>query len=122
MVVSMGIPRPVDLKRASGLTPIRIAQVRKYAAVLFLELFDWIERAGDQTFHPRIQCAAGDEQERKARTNLRIEDSCIPWRNTPRPFCAFGACHERMGRLPPSSRLSLQHRNGGPWRHMYSPI
>src|ERR1700704_5422491 len=75
MVVSMGIPRPVDLKRASGLTPIRIAQVHKYAAVLVLELFDWIERAGDQTVHPRIQCAAGDEQERKARTGLRIADS-----------------------------------------------
>src|SRR5262245_36440933 len=75
MIVGVGVPWPVDLKRAGGLAAVGVAQIRKYATEFALELFDRIERAGDQTLHPRIQCAASDEQQRKAGTNLSIADS-----------------------------------------------
>ena len=44
MVVGIGIPRPVDLERAGGLAAIGVAQVRRDAAVLSLELLDRVER------------------------------------------------------------------------------
>ena len=43
MVVGVGIPRPVDLERAGGLAAIGVAQVRRDAAVLALELLDRVE-------------------------------------------------------------------------------
>src|SRR5215510_2636284 len=75
MVVGMGIPRPVDLERTGGLATIGVAQVRENAAVLALELLDWIEWAGEQTGHPRVQRSAGDEQQREAGTGLIITDA-----------------------------------------------
>src|SRR5262249_13556432 len=75
MVVRVGIPRPVDLKRPGRLAAIGVSQIRENAAILVLELLDRVERAGDQTGHPRVQCSARDEQQRKARTGLRIADS-----------------------------------------------
>jgi hypothetical protein len=38
MVIGIGIPRPVDLERAGGLATVGVAQVRRDAAVLSLEL------------------------------------------------------------------------------------
>src|SRR5215470_9824676 len=38
MVIGKGIPRPIDLERAGGLTAISVAQVREDATVLALEL------------------------------------------------------------------------------------
>src|SRR5262245_63857273 len=75
MVVGVGIPRPVDLEWAGGLATIGVTQIRENAAVLALELLDRIERAGDQTGHPRVQRSAGDEQQRKAGTGLVIADA-----------------------------------------------
>src|SRR5215468_3931838 len=75
MVVSMGIPRPVDLKRAGGLAAIGIAQICENAAILALELLDRIERAGEQAGHPRVQRSTGDEQQRKARAGFIIADA-----------------------------------------------
>src|SRR6516225_6435610 len=75
MIVSIGIPRPVDLERAGGLATIGIAQVREDATVLSLELLDGIERAGDQAGHPRVQSPAGDQQQRKPGTGLLIPDA-----------------------------------------------
>ena len=43
MVVGVGIPRPVDLERAGGLAAVGVAQVRRDAAVLSLELLDRVE-------------------------------------------------------------------------------
>ena len=45
MVIGVGIPRPVDLERAGGLAAIGVAQVRRDAAVLSLELLDRVEGA-----------------------------------------------------------------------------
>jgi predicted NBD/HSP70 family sugar kinase len=44
MVVGVGIPGPVDLERAGGLAAVGVAQVRRDAAVLALELLDRVER------------------------------------------------------------------------------
>ena len=44
LVVGVGIPRPVDLERTGGLAAIGVAQVRRDAAVLPLELLDRVER------------------------------------------------------------------------------
>src|SRR5262245_11803785 len=46
MVIGEGIPRPVDLERAGGLTAIRVAQVREDTTVLSLELLDRVEGHG----------------------------------------------------------------------------
>jgi hypothetical protein len=50
LVIGVGIPGTVDLKRAAGLTGIGVAQVESDAAVLRLELLDRVEgriTAGD---------------------------------------------------------------------------
>src|SRR5262249_16357017 len=66
MVVSVGIPGAVDLKRAGGLAAVGIAQVGGDAAELALEFRDWIERPAGETGERRIQSTAGNEQQRKA--------------------------------------------------------
>ena len=43
LVVGVGVPGPVDLERAGGLAAVGIAQVRRDAAVLSLELLDRVE-------------------------------------------------------------------------------
>ena len=43
MVVGIGIPRPLDLERAGGLAAVGVAQVRRDAAILALELLDRVE-------------------------------------------------------------------------------
>src|SRR5690242_15669321 len=73
MVIGICIPRPVDLERAGGLAAIGVAQVRRDAAVLSLELLDGVKgtpaaQPGDR----RIQSPAGDEQQREAGTCLLI--------------------------------------------------
>src|SRR3954469_6915066 len=75
MVVGMGIPRPIDLEWARGLATIGVAQVREDAAILALELLDRIERTGEQACHPRVQCSAGDQQQREAGTGLIITNT-----------------------------------------------
>src|SRR6478736_4471615 len=76
MVVGVCIPRPVDLERAGGVAATGVAQVRRDAAVLPLELLDRIKRrtageAGDR----RVQSSAGNEQKRKAGTGLLEVDA-----------------------------------------------
>src|SRR5438105_10067800 len=73
MVIAIGIPRPVDLERAGGLTAIGVAHVREDAAVFSLELFDRIKRsAALQEGDRRVQSPAGNEQQRKAGTGLLV--------------------------------------------------
>ncbi len=50
LIIGVGIPGPLDVKRARGLTGVRVAQVESDAAVLALELLDRVEgriTAGD---------------------------------------------------------------------------
>src|SRR6059036_1921596 len=76
MVIGIGIPRPVDLERAGGLAAIGVAQVRRDAAVLSLELLDRVKGpAAGQAGDRRVQSPAGDEQQREAGTGLLIVDA-----------------------------------------------
>jgi len=43
MVIGICIPRPFDLERAGGLAAVGVAQVRRDAAVLSLELLDRVK-------------------------------------------------------------------------------
>ena len=52
MVVGICIPRPVDLERAGGLAGIGVAQVRRDAAILSLELRDRVKR--ERSVKPEI--------------------------------------------------------------------
>ena len=76
LVVRVGIPRPLDLERAGGLAPIGVAQVRRDAAILTLELLDRVERrtAGEEG-NRRVQPAARDEQQREAGAGLLEVDA-----------------------------------------------
>jgi hypothetical protein len=43
MVVGIGVPRPVDLKRTGGLATLGVAQIGCDNAKLALELVEWVE-------------------------------------------------------------------------------
>ena len=43
LVVGIGLPRPIDLDRAGGLAGGGVAQVRRDAAILSLELLDRVK-------------------------------------------------------------------------------
>src|SRR5439155_7814092 len=76
MVIGICIPRPFDLERAGGLAAVGVAQVRRDAAVLSLELLDRVEGiAAGQAGDRRVQPPAGDEQQREAGTGLLIVDA-----------------------------------------------
>jgi len=76
MVIGVGIPRPVDLERAGGLAAVGVAQIRRDAAVLSIELLDRVEgAAAGQAGDRRVQSAAGDEQQREAGAGLLIVDA-----------------------------------------------
>ena len=61
LVVCVCIPGPVDLQRPRGLTGIGIAQVRRNAAVLALELPEAVKRVL-QARDRRVQTSTSDEQ------------------------------------------------------------
>src|SRR6266536_299225 len=76
MVIGIGIPRPIDLERAGGLTATGVAHVREDAAIFSLELFDRIKRsAAHQPGDRRVQSPAGDEQQREAGAGLLVSDA-----------------------------------------------
>ncbi len=70
VVIGVGIPRPVDLERAGGLAFVGVAQVRRDAAVLCLELLDRVKGPAGQGGDRRVQSAAGNDQQREAGTSL----------------------------------------------------
>ena len=78
LVVGVGVPWPVDLERAGGLAAVGVAQVRRDAAVLVLELLDRVERrdAGEEG-DGRVQAPAGDEQQREAGAGLFVVDADV---------------------------------------------
>jgi len=74
MIVRVGIPRPVDLEWAGGLPVVGVAQVRRDAAVLALELRDRVKRI-TQRGDRRVQSSAGDQEQREAGTRLLVADA-----------------------------------------------
>src|SRR5207245_669997 len=59
MVVGVGVPRPVDLERARGLTAIGIAQIRRDDAILALEGLHRVEGMVRDAGDRRVQPAGG---------------------------------------------------------------
>src|SRR5271169_1512485 len=75
MVVGIGVPRPIDLKRTGGLPTLGVAQVGRDNAKLALELVEWVERVGRESRDRRVEPAAGDHQQRKAGAGLFVMDA-----------------------------------------------
>src|SRR4051812_2451305 len=71
VVIGVCVPRPVDIEWAGGLPSIGVAQVRRDAPVLALELLDRVKGvAALQTGDRRVQSTASDEQQRETGTGL----------------------------------------------------
>src|ERR1700739_1213906 len=75
MVVGIGVPRPVDLKRTGGLATLGVAQIGRDNAKLTLELIEWVERVRREPRDRRVEPAAGDHQQWEARADLLVMDA-----------------------------------------------
>src|SRR3984893_17664988 len=76
LVVGVGIPRPVDLDRASGLTARGVAQVRCDAAIPSLELLNGVEgRVAGEEGYGGVQSPARKQHQREAGPSLLIVDT-----------------------------------------------
>ena len=108
MVVRVGVPRPVDLKRARRLAAIGVARVQRDAAISVLELLHRIERRrGGEERHGRVQSTAWKDQQRKAATCLLIVDADVAFfiESAWRFFSLAAACVARgRARLKRRSR------------------
>src|SRR4051812_8161046 len=77
MVVGIGVPRPVDLKRSGGLAALGIAQIRRDNAKLAFELVKRVEGVGREPRDRRVEPATGDDQQRKAGADLFVMDANV---------------------------------------------
>src|SRR6516225_3001100 len=115
MVVGIGFPRPVDLKRARGLAALGVAQIGRDNAKLPLELVEWVERVRREPRDRRVEPAAGDHQQREAGAGLFVMDTNLAsfierhgfstFRNSchhPRASGGSGKSNVRSLRTPPS--------------------
>src|SRR5271169_4916126 len=75
MVVGIGVPRPIDLKRTGGLPTLGVAQVGCDNAKLALELVEWVEGVRREPGDRRVEPAAGDHQQREARAGFFVMDA-----------------------------------------------
>jgi hypothetical protein len=62
VVVGIGVPRPVDLKRTGRLATLGVAQIRRDNAKLAFELVEWAERVGRKPRDRRVEPATRDDQ------------------------------------------------------------
>src|SRR5262249_30259190 len=75
LVVGIGFPWALDLDRAGGLAARSVAQVRRDAAILSLELLDRIKgRVAGKEGNGRVQPSARKQQQWEAGTGLFIVD------------------------------------------------
>src|SRR5580693_3684493 len=76
LVVGVGIPRPVDLYRAGGLAAGGVAEVRRDAAILSLELLNGVEgRVAGEEGYGRIQSPAGKQHQRETGPGFLVVDA-----------------------------------------------
>src|SRR5271170_8267679 len=75
MVVGIGVPGPVDRKRAGGLATLGVAQIGRDNAKLPLELVEWVERVRREPRDRRVEPAAGDHQQREPRADIFVMDA-----------------------------------------------
>jgi hypothetical protein len=78
VVVGVRVPGPVDLEWTGRLAAVGVAQVRRDAAVLVLELIDRVERRipGEEA-DGRVQTPTGDEEQWEARARLLVVDADV---------------------------------------------
>jgi len=76
LVVGVGIPRPVDLDRAGGLAAGGVAEVRRDAAILSLELLNGVEgRVAGEEGYGRVQSPARKQHQRETGPGFLIIDA-----------------------------------------------
>src|ERR1700693_1964972 len=76
LVVGVGIPRPVNLDGTGGLAAGGIAQVRRDAAILSLELLNGVEgRVAAEEGYGGVQSPAGKQHQRETGPGLLIVDT-----------------------------------------------
>src|SRR5439155_18449956 len=76
VVVGVGLPRPIDFNWPGGLAGRGVAQVRRDAAILSLELLDRIEgRIAAEERDGRVQSPTGKKHQRETRSGLSITDA-----------------------------------------------
>src|SRR5438093_2050641 len=99
MVVSIGVPRPVDLKRTGGLATLGVAQIGRDNAKLALELVEWVERVRREPRDRRVEPATGDHQQREARAGLFVMDANLASFKERHGFSTFrnSSRHPRAG-------------------------
>src|SRR5262249_38765103 len=113
MIIGIGVPWPIDLKRTGGLATLGVAQIGRDNAKLTLELVEWVERVRREPRDRRVEPATGDHQQREARADLFVMDanlaSLIEWhgffslslRYSVRHPRASGDTGETVGTPPP---------------------
>src|SRR5271168_4513791 len=77
MVVGIGVPRPIDLKRTGRLATLGVAQIARDNAKLALELVEWVERVRREPRDRRVEPAAGDHQQREAGAGLLVANANV---------------------------------------------
>src|SRR6516225_365696 len=110
MVVGIGLPRPVALKRARGLAALGVAQIGRDNAKLPLELVEWVERVRRKPRDRRVEPAAGDHQQREAGAGLFVMDTNL------------ASFIERHGFLPFAIHVIIPARAEVPVNRMYAPF
>jgi hypothetical protein len=90
MVVSIGVPRPVDLKRTGGLATLGVAQIGRDYTKLALELVEWVERVRSERCDRRVEPAARDHQQREAGAGLFVINANLASLIERHAFSPFG--------------------------------
>src|SRR2546428_3724700 len=100
MVVSIGVPRPIDLERPGGLAARRVAQVGRDTAVLVLEFLDRVERRPVRhKADGRVLAPAGDDEQREAGAGLQVvnADAALLVKRLAFPLARLDAGMRRIG-------------------------
>ena len=77
VVVGVRVPGAVALQRAGGLAAVGVAQVRRDAAVLALELLHRVEGVVREARERGVQPATGDDHQREAGADLLVVDADV---------------------------------------------
>src|SRR5260370_9232391 len=77
LVGGEGVPRVVDRNRAAGFAAVRVALVHRDAMEVVLEDLHRIEHGGRPIADPRVQAAAGGDQQWEAGAGLLVADANV---------------------------------------------
>ena len=77
LVVGEGVPRVLDRDRTGRLAAIGVALVHRDAAEIVLEFFHRVDHRGRPIADPRVQAAAGGDQQWEAGAGLLVADADV---------------------------------------------